>query len=66
MKRPPAPLDELGAALRAVYVEARHDIDWTGHPLMRIYQQAGLGHLNQNMGRIDTRTWRQRRKPCSR
>lgn len=33
------PLDPLGAALRAAYERARHDIDWTAHPLMAVYVQ---------------------------
>lgn len=55
------PLDDLGAALRDVVERSRHDIDWSQHPLMKAYQEAAMGHLNQNLGRVDTRSWRWRR-----
>ena len=31
------PLDRLGNALRAEREHGRHEIDWTGHPLMAVY-----------------------------
>lgn len=39
------PLDPLGEALAAYREGVRQDIDWQGHPLMRVYEAAHTGML---------------------
>jgi hypothetical protein len=55
------PLDPLGAALRTAYERARHDIDWSGHPLMHIY----LEHSRVKVRSAAALKGHARKKVCS-
>lgn len=52
---PIAPLDDLGRALRERVESARHDIDWSNHPLMLLYLRSGTGHLTNRRPSRDHR-----------
>lgn len=41
------PLDPLGQAMAAYRERGRHDIDWSGHPLMALYTRSIRFHQLQ-------------------
>ena len=58
------PLDPLGAALRTAYELARHDIDWSGHPLMQVYREHS--HVKTRYVEAGVKGFKRRKeRPCS-
>ena len=58
------PLDPLGAALRAAYERARHDIDWSQHPLMQVYREHS--HVKTRYVEAGVKGFKRRKeRPCS-
>ena len=58
------PLDRLGNALRAEREHGRHEIDWTGHPLMQVYREHS--HVKTRYAEAGVKGFKRRKeRPCS-